>query len=330
MRRIKAADIQRLSKLQRRFHRNAALSTALPPKASCDAAAGAIWSNRKTRAALAGTMTALAGLSTAPRPAHNEAEASAKTLAASDIVLYQYKICPFCNKLKAVMDHFGVQYRTTEVNPLTKAEISFSKDYRKVPILTMDGETHIDSPEIIRSIAIKLKDSGAMTPEQFSSFYSKEAQDWADWADKKLAVLLFPNITRNFSEASAPIHRTTSTSTTTCSYAPSCGFNPSTNDYLLDCQLLGSTAMWLAQGKLKKKYNITDEREALLEALATWKHELEGKPFAGGEHPHVGDLSVFGCIRAVEGLDTHAEVLEKSGLSEWYNRMKDTLDYGPM
>jgi Glutaredoxin len=53
-------------------------------------------------------------------------------LAPADIMVYQYKICPFCNKLKAVMDYLGVPYQTTEVNPLTKKEIKFSKDYKKV------------------------------------------------------------------------------------------------------------------------------------------------------------------------------------------------------
>lgn len=32
-----------------------------------------------------------------------------------DIVIYQYKICPFCNKVKAVMDYLGITYNVTEV-----------------------------------------------------------------------------------------------------------------------------------------------------------------------------------------------------------------------
>ncbi len=50
--------------------------------------------------------------------------------------LYQYNICPFCCKVKAFMDWKGVEYSAIDVNPLSKAEISFSKDYRKVPIRT--------------------------------------------------------------------------------------------------------------------------------------------------------------------------------------------------
>ena len=38
-----------------------------------------------------------------------------KQLEGEDIMVYQYKICPFCNKLKAVMDYLGVLYKVTEV-----------------------------------------------------------------------------------------------------------------------------------------------------------------------------------------------------------------------
>lgn len=30
--------------------------------------------------------------------------------------MYQYKICPFCNKLKVVMDFLGIPYSITEVS----------------------------------------------------------------------------------------------------------------------------------------------------------------------------------------------------------------------
>lgn len=36
------------------------------------------------------------------------------------IMIYQYKICPFCNKLKAVMDYLGIPYQVTEVSRVHK------------------------------------------------------------------------------------------------------------------------------------------------------------------------------------------------------------------
>lgn len=87
--------------------------------------------------------------------------------------------------------------------------------------------------------------------------------------------------------------------------------------------------MWAAQGKIKKKYNIEDEREALFTAIKTWTDALEAEegPFVGGHRPNLGDLCVFGCIKAIEGLDTHKDVLALDGVGQWYQHMKTTLDY---
>jgi hypothetical protein len=82
---------------------------------------------------------------------------------ALQIQLYQYRICPFCNRVKTILDYINntrsisnddgtntkendnvsgtslLSVKNIEVNPLTKSEIkSFSKDYRKVPIATFD------------------------------------------------------------------------------------------------------------------------------------------------------------------------------------------------
>lgn len=94
-------------------------------------------------------------------------------------------------------------------------------------------------------------------------------------------------------------------------------------------KLLGATAMWAAQGKIKRKYGIDDEREALFKALKEWTDALEVAPgpFIGGEKPNLGDLCVFGCIAAIEGLDTHRDVLARDGVATWYTRMKAVLNY---
>jgi len=62
--------------------------------------------------------------------------------------------------------------------------------------------------------------------------------------------------------------------------------------------ILGPIAMWAAQGKIKKKYNIEDERKAMFTAVYQWADAVEGSvggPFQGGAVPSVADLCVFGC-----------------------------------
>lgn len=78
------------------------------------------------------------------------------------------------------------------------------------------------------------------------------------------------------------------------------------------------------------KRGITDERQALNEALTKWEEDglAGGNRFASGkEEPNMGDLAVFGTLSAVEGLPAHLEAVEQRGgaLSDWYDRMKQQV-----
>lgn len=55
------------------------------------------------------------------------------------LILYQYKTCPFCSKVRAFLDYHGAPYEIVEVNPVMRQEIKWST-YRKVPILMVNGE----------------------------------------------------------------------------------------------------------------------------------------------------------------------------------------------
>lgn len=46
--------------------------------------------------------------------------------------------------ISAFLDYYDIPYKVVEVNPLSKKEIKWS-DYKKVPILVVDGEQLVDS-----------------------------------------------------------------------------------------------------------------------------------------------------------------------------------------
>ena len=230
------------------------------------------------------------------------------------IVIYQYAICPFCNKVKAVLDFYDIPYETVEVNPISKNEIKWSKDYRKVPIMGLHiGENEVehiaDSPVILDRILTLLEDREFL-PQGASKRYRDSA--WKDWVDKDLAVLLFPNITRNFSESWQAFSYISSVDTFSL---PQRFMN----------RVLGPVAMWAAQGKIKKKYGIEDEREAVFAALAKWSQAMGVSPFLGGDSPSIDDVCVFGCIRAIAGLDTHTDIVESDEIGQWYRRMEEAV-----
>lgn len=242
--------------------------------------------------------------------------ASDSTNISAEIILYQYKICPFCNAVKALLDYQNIPYKCMEVNPMSKEETkSWSIDgYKKVPIITIDGVQVNDSMNIIDRIVEMLIKSGDITSNERKFFDSKSAKEWATWANKTLAVLLFPNITRNFSESWQAFSYISDVPHFSIMQR---GLN----------RVLGPVAMWAAQGKIKKKYGIEDEREALFDALNVWVNEIGDKnDFHGGNQPDIADIYTFGTIRALEGMDTYNEILEKNErLRQWYERMVNMI-----
>ena len=58
------------------------------------------------------------------------------------VKLYQYHNCPFCCKVRAFLDYYGIDYEKVEVNPLLKGEIKFST-YRKVPIAIVNEQQQV-------------------------------------------------------------------------------------------------------------------------------------------------------------------------------------------
>ena len=60
-----------------------------------------------------------------------------------DLTLYQYQNCPFCCKVRAFLDFYGIPYKVIEVNPVMRQQLKFS-EYKKVPILIVkDKKTSV-------------------------------------------------------------------------------------------------------------------------------------------------------------------------------------------
>ncbi|KAH9604372.1 hypothetical protein KSS87_003184 [Heliosperma pusillum] len=221
----------------------------------------------------------------------------------NDVVLYQYEACPFCNKVKAFLDYYKIPYKVVEVHPFSKKEIKWS-EYKKVPILTVEGEPLVNSSDIITSLFEKMhsdKSSGAVR--------SSEEEKWLGWVDDHLVHVLSPNI-----------YRTTSEALESFDYITTHG-NFGYMDRVV-AKYAGATAMYFVSKKLKKKYNITDERGALYQAAETWVDALKDRPFLGGSKPNLADLAVFGVLRPIRYLRSGKDMIENTRIGDWYSRME--------
>ncbi|XP_061343649.1 uncharacterized protein LOC133289674 [Gastrolobium bilobum] len=225
----------------------------------------------------------------------------------NEVVLYQYEACPFCNKVKAFLDYHNIPYKVVEVNPLSKKEIKWS-EYKKVPILMVDGEQLNDSSAIIDKLGQKILSK----KKTDSTSEDDEETKWRRWVDNHLVHVLSPNIYRNTSEALESFDYITSNGNFSFMEKVSVKY-------------AGAAAMYFVSKNLKKKYNITDERAALYEAAETWVDALNGREFLGGSKPNFADLAVFGVLRPIRYLRSGKDMVEHTRIGEWYTRMENAV-----
>ena len=242
--------------------------------------------------------------------------------AGAALALFSYQICPFCHKAKAVLRARGLPFQTVEVNPLTKAQIGWSKAWRKVPIAVFaDGEVVHDSSAIVDAILARAPpdDDGAR-----AAFASADARRWSAWATDELALYMYPNMTRTFAESRAAL-----------AYASSARGFSGLDAFLV--QTVGALGMSFAHSKIKQKYGIDDERAALWARVDAWTAALDegaaaraggGGPFrARGAAPDLGDVAVYGVLQAAAGLELYDEIAARGGAraAEWLGAMEAAL-----
>lgn len=240
---------------------------------------------------------AVTSSSTPPKTPHEDPE----------VVLYQYEVCPFCNKVRAYLDFHKIPYRIIEVDPLRKTQLKhLPADYRKVPIAVINGEQINDSSKIISHLSTFCSQKPPSDTEQ----------KWLSWLDETFIHLIAPNIYGTPTQSLQTFDYITDNSKFSA-------WDKATIRYT------GAAAMYFIGRKLKTKYDISDPRTEIHQAAAEWTQaigEAGGKFLAGAEKPGVADLSVYGVLRAIQTFDTFREMREQNAeLGVWFDRTREAV-----
>lgn len=224
------------------------------------------------------------------------------------IQLYQYEVCPYCCKVKSVLDYKKIPYEKIEVNPMTHEElegVAGAMEHDKVPVL-VDGEKIIfESNDIIQYLDEKYPDRPI--------FYKDKKMDeekWMAYADEDLVQILPGNIYRTFSEAFDSFK-----------YITQVGKFPIWKRYYM--ALGGAVAMTIVAKKGLKKRGITNPRKALKDSLEKWSEGLGKKKFMGGESPDVSDLVVAGILSAVKEMKVWEFIQDQKSVAQWFERVQN-------
>ncbi|XP_008416012.1 prostaglandin E synthase 2 [Poecilia reticulata] len=270
------------------------------------------------------------------------------------MTLYQYKTCPFCSKVRAFLDFYGLPYDIVEVNPVMRKEIKWSA-YRKVPILMVDGELQLNDSSVIisslRTLMINkekslsdvircypemksVNDRGKEVTEYSNKYWlmlseaqtaavypakgmQKEEMKWRQWADDWLVHLISPNVYRTTGEALASFD-----------YIVREGKFGTVEGFF--AKYVGAAAMFVISKRLKNRHNLQDDvRQDLYKAVNDWVAAIgKNRKFMGGDQPNLADLAVFGVLRVMEGLQAFDDMMENTKVKPWYMRMESaTLNH---
>lgn len=215
--------------------------------------------------------------------------------------------------MRAYLDYHGIPYRVVEVDPLRKSELKkFSADYRKVPIALIDEKQVNGSAAVIEAVRLA---TGADTGDKINAISSVEEQ-WLQWLDNHLIHLIAPNIYRTPGESLQTFNYITD-------YSKFSWWDRATIRYT------GAAAMYMIGKRLKKKYNIDDERSAMHEAIEQWMAAIRngGSNFLDGRNePGVVDLSVYGVLKAIQTFDTFADLrAQNEEFSRWFDQMQNIV-----
>lgn len=221
--------------------------------------------------------------------------------------LYQYNVCPFCCKVKAILSYKGISHETVEVHPLNKKEIKFSKDYKKVPIFVDENGVQInDSTPIMKYLDEKYDGIKVFETNQAAK---AEEEKWLKWADEVLVRALPPLIYKNLPDAVKAFDYITKEGKFSW-------FQQRTIKYS------GALVMTLVAKKSAKSQGIKDPQRHLHQCLEKWSQALGTREFLGGDKPNGADLAVFGILKSVEAMPAFLMVQNHTRLFDWYQRVE--------
>lgn len=221
--------------------------------------------------------------------------------------LYQYAVCPFCCKVKALLSYKQIPYETVEVHPLNKKEIKFSKDYKKVPIwVDTDGKQVNDSTPIMRYLDENYGEGRVFATEA----KAKETEDaWLTWADETLVRALPPLIYRNLSDAVKAFDYITKEGKFSWVQQRTIKYS-------------GALVMTMVAKKSAKSQGIKNPQDHLEQCLETWSKAVGNREYLGGNKPNGADLAIYGILKSIEGMPAFRFVENNPKAFDWFQRVE--------
>ena len=217
--------------------------------------------------------------------------------------------CPFCWKVRGLIEHLGMDVDYVGVNGMKiRKEVSFAGDWGKVPVFTDEsGKHHVDSTPVLKHI------DATYNGGRLAAMGDKARQDeWMTWVDTHMSKATVPILYGSLASALK--------TTTRISKIETFGF--------LSKRLYawaGFPIMWGIIARKRVKRDGRKPKQLWHDLLTEFTAAHDGQPFFGGEQPDLVDFAAFGYMRSVSPFPQFSQLTDHTAGMAWYRRMESSL-----
>ena len=224
--------------------------------------------------------------------------------------LYEFSLCPFCNKVRAGLELKGIPFDSVEVSPRSKVELPPLPEGtpKKVPVFQNDGDTVADSTAILNYIEERIPGKVSFHPADAAA--RQRSDEIEDWVDTQFIEALPTVIYGTWGEA-AQAARIVATN------------SKLSGGQRFLVQLAGAVVMKQISKRILKRNDRTDAHTWVRENSKQFAEWLGDKPYVLGDSPCLGDVAMHGAITCVKEFPIFDEIMKTGQLGTWYQRLSD-------
>ena len=223
--------------------------------------------------------------------------------------LHMLYTCPFCWKVRSLLEHLDLNHEKVQVNPMkTKKTLPSAPDWNKVPVwVESSGEIVVDSTPIMKHIDATHNDG-----KLWSSDDEARRDEWMEWVDLHMSKATIPILYGSLFSALK--------TTTRVSKLEKFGF--------ISKRLYawaGFPVMWGIIARSRVKKDGRKPKQLWHDLLTEFTSQFSDKPFFGGESPDLVDLAAFGYVRSISPYPQFSQLTDHESGMEWYRKVESTL-----